>query len=129
MSLKYHSLLNVSASRGHHQATISWRKSLHCMGSHVNINKLLLHVVVFENVHSHFPHAIFMCGIHVVFLVCGFPRSGMCPLYYKRDTYVTYITYIMVTSPSWHAPCVHGPCSSNKSMAVLPLHLIWVICY
>jgi hypothetical protein len=49
-------------------------------------NMLLLHVIIFENVHSHFPHAGFMCSVHVVFLVRGFRRSCICPLYYKRDT-------------------------------------------
>jgi hypothetical protein len=31
---------------------------------------------------SHFPHAIFMYGVHTVFLVPGFFRSGVCPLYF-----------------------------------------------
>jgi hypothetical protein len=33
-----------------------------------------------RNVRSHFSHAIFMYGVHVMFLVRDFLRSGMCPL-------------------------------------------------
>jgi hypothetical protein len=46
--IKCRSLLHVSASQGHHQASINWRKSPHCTDSHVNITMLLLHVVVYE---------------------------------------------------------------------------------
>jgi hypothetical protein len=79
--LKYHSLLYLSASQGHRQAAINWRKSQHCTGSSVNITNAVTAVVVLRNVRSHFPHAIFMYGVHVVFLVRGFLKSGVCPLY------------------------------------------------
>jgi hypothetical protein len=56
---------------GNHHASVLPR--CYCMSSYL------------RNVRSHLPHAIFMYGVHVVFLVRGFLRSGMCPLYI-RDT-------------------------------------------
>jgi hypothetical protein len=43
---------------------------------------LLLQVIVFENVHSHFPHVISMLRRSRCFFVRSFPRSGVCPLHF-----------------------------------------------
>jgi hypothetical protein len=39
-----------------------------------------LHGLTRQYYHSHFPHAICIYGVHVVFLVRGFLWSGVCPL-------------------------------------------------
>jgi hypothetical protein len=52
--------------------------------THQYIYMLLLDVVIFENVRSHFPCAIFVLRhSRCVSFVRGFPMSGMCPLYKK----------------------------------------------
>jgi hypothetical protein len=66
--IKCHSLLHTAASRSHHQATINWRKSLHCVGSHVNITMLILYVVIFDKCMLFLHTGFTLCSLCMVFL-------------------------------------------------------------
>jgi hypothetical protein len=61
-------ILHVSASWGHHQATINRRKS-HCMDLWVNITVLLLHVILFQKCMLALPSCYFYvcCSCSVMY--------------------------------------------------------------
>jgi hypothetical protein len=58
------------------------------MGSDVSIFNMLLYVVVFENVRSHFPHAIFVLRRSRCVPSCVVYLGRACPLY--RENLETY---------------------------------------
>jgi hypothetical protein len=72
MSLKCHLLLHVSASRGRHQATIKWRSHYTAwacaslLTCHFMSPRLRIYARTFFKL-------FVCCGVHIVFLVCGFP--------------------------------------------------------
>jgi hypothetical protein len=69
VTFSVYSLLDVSASQGHHQTTANWLESLHCMGSHINV-LFMLHCV--SSCSWMYARAFLMlfscCGFHAVFL-------------------------------------------------------------
>jgi hypothetical protein len=62
-------LQHVSASQGHHQATVNLSKSLHCMGLHVNIFTFYYCMSSYSRMYTRTALMLLACcGVHAVFL-------------------------------------------------------------
>jgi hypothetical protein len=71
---------HVSASQDHHHATVNRSESLHCMGSHVNIFTCYYCMSSYSRMYARTFLMLFpCCGVHAVFFVRSFPRSGVYP--------------------------------------------------
>jgi hypothetical protein len=78
-------LQHVSASQGHHEKTFKWSKSLHCMGSHVNIFTCYYCMSSYSRMCTRTFLMLFpCCGVHAVSLCVVFLGRACVPLHYRR---------------------------------------------